>query len=293
MNDTITHPDRGDGLWTLEGPDARHFLQGQTTANFESAAIGTAVRGAFCNPKGRMLADFSAVVVRDDLILLRGRRPVFAALQRHLKPYLMFSKSELAESDWRCAVIEGLPTSPEPALIHEGGSLREIRLPRGERYSEIWGPSEQLPEAEALASRLIDIVAGEARIETETIGLYLPQDLNYDLNGAVSFNKGCYTGQEIVARLHFRGTPKRRLFRARCAGDLEPVPGSTLSTETSDSSVGSLVNCAPDDNGWALLIELKPDCAQETVCLRSPDTRITLSHIAACQDGSDQSITAR
>ena len=283
MTDTLCNPDRQDSLLALAGPDARHFLQGQTTADFESAAVGAAIRGAFCNPKGRMLADFSAVVVRDDLVLLRARRPVFAALQQHLKPYLMFSKSQLAESDWGCAVIEGLPASLEPVLTHEGGSLREIRLPRGANHSEIWCPLEALPEQGAMAPRLLDIVTGEARIEAETIGLYLPQDLNYDLNGAVSFNKGCYTGQEIVARLHFRGTPKRRLHRAHCnSNDLEPTPGSTLSTETSESSVGSVVNCAPDEHGWALLIELKPECAQESVCLRVSNHPVVLTDVVAC-----------
>ena len=57
-------------------------------------------------------------------------------------------------------------------------------------------------------------MTARARVELDTIGAYLPQDLNYDLNGTVSFTKGCYTGQEIVARLHYRGTPKRRLYRA-------------------------------------------------------------------------------
>ena len=95
--------------------------------------------------------------------------------------------------------------------------------------------------------------AARARVETQTIGQYLPQDLNFDLNETVSFTKGCYTGQEIVARLHYRGTPKRRLHRA--LSTVTAAPGEILIND-SNQPVGSVVNQLSRDEITYLLIEL-------------------------------------
>ena len=84
---------------------------------------------------------------------------------------------------------------------------------RDDGYCEVWSSDKTEPEQaispeEWLAFRLS---RGVARIEEQSVGEYLPQDLNYDLKGYIDFDKGCYTGQEIIARLHYRGKPKRRL----------------------------------------------------------------------------------
>ena len=83
----------------LAGADAKAFLQGQTTADFQAAEVGARVYAAFCDAKGRVLADTLAVVIADTTILLRGRQLVLAQLATHLKPYLAFSKSMLTPTD--------------------------------------------------------------------------------------------------------------------------------------------------------------------------------------------------
>ncbi|MFT4615570.1 MAG: folate-binding protein YgfZ, partial [Bacteroidia bacterium] len=88
----------------------------------------------------------------------------------------------------------------------------------------------------------LDIEAGIARIDTDMVEQYIPQTLNFDLTGHISFTKGCYTGQEVVARLHYRGTPKRRSFIARLQNAATPTSGAELYAETAGSSVGNLVN---------------------------------------------------
>jgi hypothetical protein len=123
------------------------------------------------------------------------------------------------------------------------------------------------------------------------MGAYLPQDLNYDLNGTVSFTKGCYTGQEIVARLHYRGTPKRRLYRALLNGTLDAIaPGARLSNAT-NRAVGSVVNRVSQGDLQQVLIELTPEAARDSVLLGEP-TR-ALSAIQACYEEADQSTSPR
>ncbi len=133
-------------------------------------------------------------------------------------------------------------------------------------------------------------MTARARVEFDTIGAYLPQDLNYDLNGTVSFTKGCYTGQEIVARLHYRGTPKRRLYRAVIDDTGGTVaPGSRLSN-ASNRAVGSVVNHASTRGAQQALIELTPEASSDSVLLEDPQH--TLSAIEACYEESDHSTSS-
>jgi len=113
-----------------------------------------------------------------------------------------------------------------------------------------------MPEVNEDAWRVLQIDQGVARIEAATVETFVPQALNYDLTGHISFDKGCYTGQEVVARLHYRGTPKKRLSRARSALTTAPSAGSALYTAETQQSAGTLVNAAigPDKLAIALII---------------------------------------
>jgi folate-binding protein YgfZ len=215
---------------TLAGADAVHFLQGQTTADFENTEPGAVRFAAFCNPKGRVIADVLAVIVNAEHVMIRGRQAVMAALAVHLKPYLSFSKSTLTHSDWcvSCRTVQAAKPSPEhTALMHyDADTIVGIEIPRGDGIIERWQASEfsaPTHDTALLPLAEVDMITARARVELDTIGAYLPQDLNYDLNGTVSFTKGCYTGQEIVARLHYRGTPKRRLYRASLDHTLDEI----------------------------------------------------------------------
>ena len=293
-----TVPEETDLVMTLAGADAIHFLQGQTTADFENTEPGAVRFAAFCNPKGRVIADVLAIVVSNDQVMLRGRQAVMTALATHLKPYLSFSKSTLSDSHWRisCEKIGAQTSATERAarLQYDADTLVRIDIPRSDDITESWrvsGTAAHSQAAEPLALAEVDIMTARARVELETIGAYLPQDLNYDLNGTVSFTKGCYTGQEIVARLHYRGTPKRRLYRAVIDDTGGTVaPGSRLSN-ASNRAVGSVVNHASIRGAQQALIELTPEAASDSVLLEDPQH--TLSAIEACYEESDHSTSSR
>lgn len=264
-----------EALLQLTGVDAAKFLQGQTTADFLSAEPSTPIRGAFCDPKGRIIADFLALVVSPEDIWLRSRRPVAEALAVHLSKYLVFSKATLVLSDWQVMAKAG--DAPAAAVLSD----MRFAVPRGDHLAEYWQSPASEPIDGACSEaryRQHEIALGEARIEVNTMGRYLPQDLNFDLNGAVNFRKGCYTGQEIVARLHFRGQPKRRLYAA-CADGGSPLDaGATIVSQTSGKTLGSVVNTATDGEHTQLLIE-----AVESVFAQQPvagDTGVTLAPVS-------------
>ena len=287
--------DQTDCVVRLTGLDAKKVLQGQTTADFESAQPGQQLFATFCNPKGRVLADVLAVVVQDDTVLLRGRRAVMTHLAEHLKPYLAFSKSTLEQTDWLVACERRDADSVHPVgaeLTWEGESLISIHLSRGDFFLEHW----RLPPLDASAAHVpaapvslaeVDLQTSRARIEMETIGAYLPQDLDYDLDGSVSFTKGCYTGQEIIARLHYRGTPKRRLHRAEVSSDAGVLPAGTVLTDEQGKTIGSIVNAVGTPDTQYLLIELIPAAAAGRVMVRNQPN--ALQSIAACHPSNDQS----
>lgn len=278
----------------LSGADARLVLQGQTTADFQRAEVGALLHAAFCNPKGRVLADALAVVVAEDTVLIRGRQPVMTKLAAHLKPYIAFSKSTLTTLDLTVCCyrnVAALNFDPNRALIdQQNGLLSAITVSRGMEFVEYWHTNDATiatdPSGEVSIAR-VDFETARARIESNTIGAYLPQDLNYDLNETVSFTKGCYTGQEIVARLHYRGTPKRRLFRATLSETADwPASGESI-RNSEGQQVGSLVNLLPLDGEMGALLEVMPDAT--TAPLFVGEKRFTLSSLAPCHPVADQS----
>jgi folate-binding protein YgfZ len=261
----------------LSGADARLVLQGQTTADFQKADVGTQLHAAFCNPKGRVLADTLAIVVAEDTVLMRGRQSVMTKLAAHLKPYIAFSKSTLTTLDLAvCCYLNKAAQNLDP---------NHVLIDR-----QNWHNSDATiaadPNDEVSIAR-VDFETSRARIESNTIAAFLPQDLNYDLNETVSFTKGCYTGQEIVARLHYRGTPKRRLFRATLSETADPpAPGESI-RNSEGQHVGSLVNLLPLDGEIGALLEVMPDAT--TTPLFVGDQQLTLSSLAPCHPVADQS----
>ena len=271
---------------SLTGTAGKEFLHGQTTADFSSCVDGDVLYAAFCNPKGRVLADVLAVIVDDTQVLLRGRQAVMLALSEHLKPYLAFSRCVLDATDWNTECrAEALPPA-RATPMYAGDKLVGVTVPLSPTHSEYWGTQASLAQSSgsSLDAQQIEILGNRARIEGDTIGAYLPQDLDYDCNDTVSFTKGCYTGQEIVARLHYRGVPKRRLHRAQVAAPV--VAGESL-TDAEGKAVGSVVNCYLQDQVSELLIELVPDAASSPV---TPKGRTDLlSQITRCHEDKAQS----
>ncbi len=283
------NPNQPDVIMRLTGQGGAEMLHGQTTANFKQLVPGEHRYAAFCNPKGRVLADVRAVMISNELILLRGRLPVMQRLTEHLKPFLMFARAQLVETDWQIVACKSTESAQLAKLEYVQDELASVLLPASDGYQEHWAPSRvKLEVAGATELAWYELSAERARVEKQTIGHYLPQDLNFDLNETVSFTKGCYTGQEIVARLHYRGTPKRRLHRA--LSTVTAAPGEFLVND-SNQSVGSIVNQVSRDEITHLLVELMPKAAHGPVALRGSGAAVT--SVVRCHEDRDQSTEPR
>lgn len=221
----------------VSGSDAVQFLQGQLTCNMDELSSQRSLRGALCNLKGRVIADFRVVQQGTDCLLQTGTGMAELILAT-LSKYAVFHQIELS--------IETQPNHPLGLIGDESGPLlREIfgDLPAEhnqvvqsatisliringitERY-EIWfhddsAANELLSQLDSPTPGKLDdwnredIRAGILHVDPGLSETLTPQLLNYDLSGIIDFNKGCYTGQEVVARMHFRSTAKKRLFLA-------------------------------------------------------------------------------
>ena len=274
-----------DIVMRLQGEGAAELLHGQTTADFKELRAGESRYAAFCDPKGRVLADVRAVLISPQDILVRGRAQVLEKLAEHLKPFLMFARATMTPTDWHIGARESCAGATVATLGLEGATASAVVLPGYDGYEEHWTSPQIATQPEAsLDLADWELMNARARVEVETIGAYLPQDLNFDLNGTVSFSKGCYTGQEIIARLHYRGTPKHRLHRARSVANV--TPGQILRNREKQA-VGSVVNVSHCAKPYNLLIELKPDAAEMAITIGDSDSSIT--HVSLCHEQGDAS----
>jgi tRNA-modifying protein YgfZ len=256
-----------EALLHIVGPDTLKFLQGQTTCDTRRVKPDHAVPGAFCTPQGRVLCDFLLCQLGPDHFALRMRRDIRASSSMAFGKYIIFSKAKLDDTreDWAPYAVwgpaaatalkelfAGLPAERYGATSGDGYVLvqtdeqgRQFECYLHSSCSEKWlsrmaGVMSPSSEAEW---RLLQISNGIARIEAATVEEFVPQILNYDLTGHISFNKGCYTGQEVVARLHYRGKPKRRTYLAELPVESIYPAGTAVYEAVSGQSVGTIVNC--------------------------------------------------
>lgn len=239
------------------GPDARSFLQGQVTCDTLKINASQSVRGALCNLKGRVIADFLALQIGDD-ILLQVQASVAEKVLGVLKKYAVFSKLVLSietditaygllipPSDTQDILarfgVTSAPASKGEAATGNGSTLfKSHAIAEGIEVFEAWSteaPLEALSGIEEITAENwaeLEYRSGIVHIADTTSEEYTPALLNYDINGIVDFKKGCYTGQEIVARMFYRSTPKKRLFGLIAANALS---GSTEYKEASEQII--------------------------------------------------------
>ncbi len=228
---------RPRGAIRLRGPDAAKFLQGQTTCDLLALAEqrdGEAIGGAQCTPKGRMIFDFCAFFSQADgerdLILITAPDLVDIAITS-LKKYAVFFKVEISDvsAQWCQLLLLGdAPAQPPAATLFAlAERITTLTLPLS-AAAELQLADWQLGDSAAAEQALL--AAGIAEVTAATSELFIPQMLNFDHRGFISFKKGCYTGQEIVARAHYRGAVKRRLALLQASGELpaSAQPGAEL-----------------------------------------------------------------
>lgn len=256
------------GVLTVAGSDAAQFLQGQITCNINDITDIKSSLGALCNAKGRAICTF-LLVKNNDAFLLILPEELLAAVKKRLQMYVLRAKVSLTDSsDQWCLIGEDAALSDDAPEHRFATARREhigvdfhrrcLNIVEVDKAQKFW--SERLnmgfrPEDSA-QWRYLDIMSGIPWLTAATSEEFIPQMLNLDKLGGISFTKGCYTGQEIVARTHYLGKTKREMFVAECAIAIPPEPNSAI-IDDMDHSIGKIL-CAQNRNkGCKMLIVLQ------------------------------------
>ena len=266
MNCQYTHLEQ-EALLHIIGPDTLKFLQGQTTCDTRKVTPNHAVPGVFCTPQGRVVCDFLLCELGRDHFALRLRRGIRANSSAVFGKYIIFSKAKLeaTREDWAPFAVWGrdavnvlskifgeLPTERCGASGGDGfvlvqtdaqGQQFECYLHSSSSAAHLAHMDELMNPGSEPQWQALQIASGIARIEAATVEEFVPQTLNYDRTGHISFNKGCYTGQEVVARLHYLGKPKRRTYVAELPPGTNCPAGTAVYDAVSGQRVGAIVNC--------------------------------------------------
>ena len=215
------------GFLKIAGAEAIKFLQGYTTCDLAQLEENGTAMGAICNLQGRMMTSFQVLKTGNDLIL-RMQRPLVKSTLDFLEKYIVFSKAELHDISEHYACYGCLD---QPGNTIETGFT--IRL---SNRTEIWSTMRLDADADAGPWQDAELSAGIAWVTQSTQDEHLPQMFNYHNQGGIDFEKGCYLGQEIIARAHYRGDLKRRLHRL--VSEKERPVGTNL-------DIGTIVATAP------------------------------------------------
>lgn len=258
-------------LLLVKGPDAGKFLQGQVTCDVKELNEPVTRLGAQCNPKGRILLSFRALQMNNETIALRLPASMMESAQKTLGKYIVFSKAKLQDGGNDFALFglfgdsaatvastffQQLPTTYEGWIEKDGSYLIQLAANRFECWVATATVDSFLDAIEKKTQKviadewqLLDIAAGIGEVYPESYELFTPQELNYQLVNGINFRKGCYTGQEIVARLHYRGKLKRHMYRFEYKNDQIPPPGTTIINSLSGQNAGTVVMAALNQQG--------------------------------------------
>ena len=249
-------------LVQIGGDDAVEFLQGQLTQDVALLSAAVSLPAAWCNPKGRVIATMRLLSLEESIGIVVSASLVDVVMQK-LNMYRLRSNVSIdrVSDGWTSIVVcgsdaigaladKGLLPPANAACTRNG--LIAVDFSSGDRFVEIFGAEQAFKDTDlAFDPTHVDderaalrIRAGIAEITSENTEKYTPHMLNLDRQGAISFNKGCYTGQEVVARTENLGASKRRLMRYRCDG-----PDIKIGDKLSDGErdVGTVVNVSGTD----------------------------------------------
>jgi folate-binding protein YgfZ len=259
-------------LLRAEGPDATSFLQGQLTQDLASLGSGEARLAGYCSAKGRLLASFVVWRLDADTLLLACSADLAATLLKRLSMFVLRAKCKLSDAG-EARLLFGLAGPAATAWLGDAapaapwqlaqlGDAQVVRLPDADgtaRY--LWSapggtPVPALPALAADAWQWLEVRSGVPRITAATVEQFVPQMINLELLGGVSFKKGCYPGQEVVARSQYRGTLKRRGFLFEAAAAAVPAQEVFHSADPGQPA-GLVVNAASYGGRHAALVELK------------------------------------
>lgn len=281
------------GLIAFSGEDTATFLQGQLTNDVRMLSADSAQWNGLCSPKGRLLGNFlmwrqgedtclqlsgdltSAVLKRLSMFILRAKVKGRDASEETVRLVVAGPQAPAAVQAAMGAMPEApmrTTATPQGWVVRVGGDKFVLSI-APDRAPDVWQALR--PSATPVGAPVWDwlrLTAGIPMIVAATQEQFVPQMVNYEVLGGVSFQKGCYTGQEIVARSQYLGKLKRRMFLAHA--DAEAVPGAPLfSADLEGQASGMVVNAAPaPGGGYDLLAVVQVEsAATQTLHLKSPD----------------------
>ena len=300
FNKATIHPLHQLGLISIQGPDASRFLQGQLTADIEALAIGESTLAAHCDPKGRMHANFYLHCAASDHYLLQLPVAVVSTALAALNKYAVFSKATLTDLSAQYAAfgfanIQSDPVTADTFAIITTGSIGSVQWIKRTDIDSFLNSLESL-EAQWCGSAAWEyrlITAGVGFIQPQTVGEFIPQMFNLDYLGGISFTKGCYTGQEIIARMKYRGKVKRRCypFVTATASNALAIGDECFNAEA--QLIGTVVSVANDikNTSAALsygLVAIKVAAATQTSLSIKGDTAINITALPYAIDSEDE-----
>lgn len=280
------------GLLSVSGADARSFLHAQLTNDIASLTSGTARLAGWCSAKGRLLATF-LVIPSQDAFLLLLERDLAPPVAKRLGMFVLRAKVTIADVTDRWTVFgtwgpdadawltaNGFPESSQPLATLSKGDLLAVRL--GAEQFLLLAPTSLDNQLGTLAAKLdgreeqwalLEIRAGRPWVGQSTQDMFVPQMVNLEAIGGVDFRKGCYPGQEIVARTQYRGQLKRRMVRAKVPVGVSLSAGQDLYSDAfAGQASGTVVNVAPSAEGSELLAVMQVGVVAERSPIRAaPD----------------------
>ena len=279
------------GVIEATGEDSIQFLNSQLSNDLKQLSPTQARLAAFCSAKGRMQASFVAVQDYKGAVLLLCSQDLLAATLKRLSMFVMRAKTKLrdATADYPVYGLLGSSTKPinessiAPWSAFFDSDATVVQLyPAQDRARQLWIGDANTPAPSGPVLALSDwqcteVLSGVATVGAAVVDAFVPQMLNYESVGGVSFKKGCYPGQEVVARSQFRGTLKRRAYLASLSapqGAPEPFAGQEVfSSQDSSQPCGLLVQAAHSTPGdWLAIVSMQTSALEQgSLHLGTPD----------------------
>ena len=276
------------GLLEVSGEDAVTFLQGQVTNDVKKLDGSISQYAGYCSPKGRLLALFLAYAHLDHLHL-QMPLSILEPIMKRLKMFVMRSKVVITDksADILCFGIAGphaesaltslfnkAPQSPQELITLDDATLLRLAgdMPRYQVFTHtvnaerIWNAlSTNCTKVGKSVWDYLEIQAGIPEVVPATQEAFVPQMVNLDALDGINFKKGCYTGQEIVARTHYLGKVKRRTQLAHINTEEMPLAGDMIQLAGHEEAIGQIVRAAPSPKGGVdALIEIRLENLEST-----------------------------
>ena len=267
------------GVIRAFGEEADKFLQGQLTQDVVGMSLDQARLAAFCNPKGRMQASFVVLKQSREEILLVCSQDLVAMTVKRLSMFVMRAKVKLTDAtdDFALYGVAGsaiqsftdMSGSPCFKVDVETGSLAflfpGVGCPRAIWYAPAGSPAPEGEQLDLETWNWLEVQSGVAMVTRPIFEAFVPQMLNYESVDGVNFKKGCYPGQEIVARSQFRGSLKRRAYLVHADAPLE-IGQEVFHVRDAEQPCGIIAAAAPSPaGGFDAIVSMQTSAATDAL----------------------------